>query len=50
MKKTHYRCPRSIQTQKKSHAMVSLHVVWPDILEKSGPMLELIEVDGGMGT
>ena len=30
--------------------MVSLYVGWFDILEEAGPMLELIEVDRGMGT
>lgn len=29
--------------------MVSLHVGWSDILEVAGWMLELIEVDRGMG-
>jgi hypothetical protein len=30
--------------------MVSLHMGRPDVLEKAGPMLELLEVDRGMGT
>jgi hypothetical protein len=30
--------------------MVSLHMGQPEVLEKAGLMLELIEVDGGTGT
>lgn len=30
--------------------MVGLHMRWLDVLEEVGPMLELVEVDRGMGT